>query len=90
MVMTMMPNPPHRPVLAGKHAEQGKNELEYAGGLEGSVREQSMIAHRDAEDLKRACDQEGADGNVAPADDKNQSASQVQQDEGREECNVSR
>jgi hypothetical protein len=88
VVMPVMPDPPERSILAGKNPEEGENELEQPAGLERSVCEQSMIACGDAEDLKRAGDQECRQSHAAPAYENDHSAAQMHQDKRRHECNV--
>jgi hypothetical protein len=90
VVMPVMPHPPEGAILAGKNTEESENELEQPAGLERAVCEQSLIACGDPEDLKRAGDQECRHRWAAQADKKNQSAAQMQQDKGCEECNVPR
>jgi hypothetical protein len=90
VVMPVVPDPPERPILARQDTEERENELEQLTGLERAVCQQSMIARGNPEDLKGAGDQQRNDGHAAPADEKNQSAAQMQKDKRRHERNVPR
>ena len=46
VVMSVMSDPPERPILAGKDTEKGEHELEQLAGLERMMGEQSVIAPR--------------------------------------------
>ncbi len=57
VVVSMVADPPQRPILAGKNAEESEHELELTAGFEGSMRQQTMITHRYAEELNCAREQ---------------------------------
>ena len=49
MMMAMERRPPEHGLLCGTHREEREGELAGARGLEGAVREEPMVARRDAE-----------------------------------------
>jgi hypothetical protein len=90
VVVSMVRDPPERSVLTGESAEEDEQELERAARLERSVREQAMIAGRDAEELDGAGDDEHHDGDATRADEEHQSTREMQEDERHDKKKVSR
>jgi hypothetical protein len=78
VVISMVPDPPQRPVLAGEHAARGEDELKAAGRLEGTMRQQAVIAKGDTEDLDQRCQKENCRGGCTCTDYKYQSAAEMQ------------
>jgi hypothetical protein len=80
VVVPVMADPPEWPVLAGENPEQGQQELERTGSPERPMGQKSMITGGYAENLERARDQESRYCDATPANDKNEAASEMQQD----------
>ena len=90
VVMSMVRDPPQGSVLTGESAEQDEQELERPARLERSVREQAVIASRDAEELHGARDDEHHGCDATHADEKRQPAREMQQDQRDDEEKVPR
>src|SRR5713226_2331490 len=56
VMVSVVPDPPQWPILAGEHAEQREQELKRAARLERTVGEQPMISCGNPEQLDRARD----------------------------------
>jgi len=81
VMVSVVPDPPQWPILAGEHAEQREQELKRAARLERTVGEQPMISCGNPEQLDRARYKTGRDRSPADSNDKDEAAAKMQQDQ---------
>ena len=85
VVMSMMRNPPKRPVLTGQDTQQRQHELEPSARAVGAMCQKAVIASGDPEDLEDAGDCKNRYGSRSRTDDEHQGARPMQDEERHDE-----